>query len=119
MPKWVHCGQLTTIAHKLRIVNFEKELQAVKLFYQYSQLQRNTTSTDGEVKKVVKELGYLALAVTLAGIYVGRGPLETNVKNYLSEHQWQRRQLLGKNPKKWTYQCSESVLTTWQMSYKC
>jgi hypothetical protein len=49
-----------------------EEAQAAKLFYRYSQLRRQDQDVEHtEVKTIVKELGYLALAVTLAGTYVG------------------------------------------------
>src|SRR5437667_6616612 len=47
---------------------------AAELFYRYSQVRRDDQDVEYEVKTIVKELGYLALAVTLAATYVGRTP---------------------------------------------
>lgn len=97
-----------------------EEAQAAELFYRYSQLRRNNQDVENEeVKAIIKELGYLALAVTLTGTYVGQTPrLQSNIKAYLPEYQLRRRELLKRNPEKLVHQYSESVLTTWETSYQ-
>jgi tetratricopeptide (TPR) repeat protein len=94
-----------------------EEAEAVQLFCGYSRLRQNDQIT--EVKAIVKELGYLALAVTLASTYVGRTPrLQSDIKAYLPEYRQRRRQLLERKPERLIHQYSESVLTTWETSYQ-
>jgi tetratricopeptide (TPR) repeat protein len=97
-----------------------EEAEATELFYQYAQLRRNNQEAEHkEVKAIIKELGYLALAVTLAGTYVGQSPrLQSDIKAYLPEYRSRRRELLKRNPEQLIHQYSESVLTTWETSYQ-
>jgi nucleoside phosphorylase/tetratricopeptide (TPR) repeat protein len=96
-----------------------EEAQAAELFYRYSQLQRDNHSIEDEIKAIVKELGHLALAVTLAATYVGRTPrLQSNIKIYLPEYRRRRHELLSRKPERLIHQYSESVLTTWETSYQ-
>jgi tetratricopeptide (TPR) repeat protein len=92
--------------------------QAAELFQKYSKVSRDSVGVEDEVLAVVKELGYLALAVTLAATYVGSTPrLQSNIKAYLPEYRQRRRDLLRRKPKSLVHQYSESVLTTWETSY--
>ncbi|KAI9773490.1 MAG: Kinesin light chain 3, partial [Geoglossum umbratile] len=95
-----------------------EEAQAAELFYRYSRLQRDDRGVEDEIKAIVKELGHLALAVTLAATYVGRTPrLQSNIKAYLPEYRRRRHELLSRKPESLIHQYSESVLTTWETSY--
>jgi tetratricopeptide (TPR) repeat protein len=95
------------------------EAQAVELFYRYSQLQRNNLDIEAEMKAIVKELGYLALAITLAATYVGRTRrLQSDIKAYLPEYKQRRRELLDRKPESLIHQYTSSVLTTWETSYQ-
>ena len=70
------------------------------------------------VNKIVKELGCLALAVTLAGSYVREDPeLSSNLGLYLPEFQQRRAQLLSQKPHRLVHQYGKSVLSTWEISY--
>jgi hypothetical protein len=63
------------------------DAQAAKLFYRYSRLPRNNLATGDNVKAIVKELRYLALAVTLTATYVGTTPrLQSNIAAYLPKY---------------------------------
>ncbi|KAJ4286494.1 hypothetical protein N0V90_013194 [Kalmusia sp. IMI 367209] len=96
-----------------------EEGQAVELFRRYSQLSQSNADTEDEIKAIVKELGYLALAITLAATYVGRTRrLQSDIKGYLPEYKERRRELLSRKPESLIHQYSESVLTTWETSYK-
>ena len=101
-----------------------EEAQAAELFHRYSQLPRRDGDGDDadiqdEVRAVVRELGCLALAVTLAATYVGSTPrLQSNIKAYLPEYRQRRRELLRRKPESLVHQYSESVLTTWETSYQ-
>jgi tetratricopeptide (TPR) repeat protein len=95
------------------------EVQATELFYRYSQLPRDDAGIRDEVKAIVRELGCLALAVTLAGSYVGTTQrLQSHVKGYLVEYRQRRRELLKRKPERLVHQYSESVLTTWETSHR-
>ncbi|KAI9686760.1 MAG: Kinesin light chain 3 [Bathelium mastoideum] len=94
------------------------ERQAVNLFCKCSELHDDDGNIK-EVKSIVKELGYLALAITLAGTYVGTTRhLQSNIKGYLPEYRQRRRELLKRRPETLIHQYSESVLTTWETSYQ-
>jgi tetratricopeptide (TPR) repeat protein len=96
-----------------------KEAQAAELFYRYSQLPRDEAGTRDEIAVIVRELGCLALAVTLAAAYVGTTPrLQSNVRAYLPEYRQRRRELLERKPEMLVHQYNESVLTTWETSYQ-
>lgn len=95
------------------------EDQAVQLFYTLSTLKDQSQGTNDEVKLIVKELGWFALAITLAGTYVAQTPrLLTSIKQYLPEFGNRRRELLSQKPTKLIHQYSESVLTTWETSFR-
>jgi hypothetical protein len=92
--------------------------QAAELFQKYAGMHHNGVSTEDEVLCIVKELGCLALAVTLAATYVGSTPrLQSNIKAYLPEYKQRRQTLLQRKPQSLVHQYSESVLTTWETSY--
>jgi tetratricopeptide (TPR) repeat protein len=92
--------------------------QAVKLFQKYARLSHHDATTGDEVLCIVKELGCLALAVTLAATYVGSTPrLQGNIKAYLPEYRQRRWEVLRRKPVSLVHQYSESVLTTWETSY--
>ena len=95
-----------------------EEAQAIELFYRCSELHRDNESVE-EVEAIVKELGYLALAITLAGTYIGTTHrLRSDIKKYLPEYRQRRRQLLDRPPDSAVHQYSKSVLTTWETSYQ-
>jgi hypothetical protein len=53
----------------------------------YSRLQHDDDNIESEVKSIVKKLGYLALAVSIASTYVSRTPrLQSDIKAYLPEY---------------------------------
>jgi hypothetical protein len=89
--------------------------EAVELFCRCSKLQR---PQEQEVLAIVKELGCLALAISLAGAYVAATPrLKADIRQYLPEYQERRKILLSQKPKRHIHQYRESVLTTWESSF--
>ena len=95
------------------------EPQAIDLFYQCSGVRKHDPEIEDGVRQIVQELGCLALAVNLAGTYVAETPrLRANVKGYLSEYIQRRQELLNRKPRKLIHQYSESVLTTWETSFR-
>jgi hypothetical protein len=63
------------------------ESQAVELFFKLFTLSGLFSEIENEVKRIVKKLGYLALAITFAGTYVAQTPrLMFNIRQYLSEY---------------------------------
>ncbi|RDW89219.1 hypothetical protein BP6252_01251 [Coleophoma cylindrospora] len=67
---------------------------------------------------IVKELGHLALAISLAGAYISATPrLKKDIHGYLPEYHERRKELLSRKPTKLIDQYGESVLTTWESSF--
>ena len=67
----------------------------------------------------MKELGHLALAITLAGSYVTATPrLQADITDYLPEFRARRKELLAQQPKWLVHQYGESVLTTWETTFQ-
>jgi tetratricopeptide (TPR) repeat protein len=92
--------------------------EAVALFRKHAQLRCEGPGVDDEVSRIVNELGFLALAIALAGSYVGAMPqLRSNLHLYLPEYRAQRRRLLDNKPKKHIHRYGESVLSTWETSF--
>jgi hypothetical protein len=84
--------------------------EAVALFHKHAQLRCEGSDVDGEVSRIADELGFLALAIALAGSYVGAMPrLRSNVYLYLPEYRAQRRTLLDVKAKKYIPRYGESV----------
>lgn len=82
--------------------------QAAALFCKYAKLNH-----EAEVRKIVKELGYLALAITLAGSYVAKTPrLSSDLRQHLTEYRERRKWLLAVKATKHVHQYGESVLST-------
>jgi tetratricopeptide (TPR) repeat protein len=96
-----------------------EKAQAIDLFYALSELKDRSQHTHDEITLIVEELGLFALAVTLAGTYVAQTPrLLGDIKQYLPEYRKRRRKLLSQKPKRLVHQYGESVLTTWEASFK-
>jgi tetratricopeptide (TPR) repeat protein len=91
--------------------------EAAELFIRCAKLKTNSQAGI-EVEIIVKELGYLALAITLAGSYVSMTPrLSSDLKEFLPEYRQRRKALLGQKPKRLIHQYGESVLGTWEISF--
>jgi hypothetical protein len=66
----------------------------------------------------MKELGYLALAITLAGSYIATTPrLSSDLQQYLPKYCDRRKQLLGVKATKHVHRYVESVLSMWETSF--
>ena len=91
--------------------------EAAELFIRCAKL-KNDSQAGIEVELIVKELGYLALAITLAGSYVSMTPrLSSDLKQFLPEYRQRRKALLSQKPKRLIHQYGESVLGTWEISF--
>jgi tetratricopeptide (TPR) repeat protein len=91
--------------------------EAAELFIRCAKLT-NDSQAGTEVELIVKELGYLALAITLAGSYVSMTPrLSSDLKQFLPEYRRRRKALLSQKPKRLIHQYGESVLGTWEISF--
>ena len=67
---------------------------------------------------IVQELGYLVLAITLAGSFIVATPrLRSDIRLYLREYRERRKQLLGMKAKKLIHRYGESVPSTWETSF--
>ena len=61
--------------------------EAVELFQRYAKIKEQGQDIATEVAQIVKELGHLALAITLAGSYVSVTPrLSSDIGRYLREY---------------------------------
>ncbi|KAK3176512.1 hypothetical protein OEA41_007835 [Lepraria neglecta] len=93
--------------------------EAVELFQRYAKIKEKGQDIATEVAQIVKELGYLALAITLAGSYVSVTPrLSSDIRRYLPEYRQRRKELLRQRAKRYIHQYRESVLSTWEVSFE-
>jgi hypothetical protein len=92
--------------------------EVAALFRKHARLRCEGPDVDDQVSLIVNELGFLALAISLAGSYVGAMPqLRSNLHLYLPEYRVQRRTLLDNKAKKHVHRYGESVLSTWETSF--
>ncbi|RKK21427.1 hypothetical protein BFJ67_g17279 [Fusarium oxysporum f. sp. cepae] len=95
-----------------------EESQSVELFLTCAEIQLARENVVAETKLIVHELGYLALAVSMAGKYVSQTPrLSSNLSAYLDEFRSRRRDLLSETPDKLVARYHHSVMTVWETSY--
>ena len=93
--------------------------EAIELFQRYAKIKEKGQDIATEAAQIVKELGYLALAITLAGSYVSVTPrLSSNICRYLPEYRQRRKELLQQRAKRYIHQYGESVLSTWEVSFE-
>jgi hypothetical protein len=84
----------------------------VDLFFRYTEIPRTEEKTEAEVKAIMKELGCLALAITIAGTYIAQTPrLLSNLSAYLKDYCQQWQELLDKQPDELIHKYSYSVMT--------
>ena len=77
-----------------------------------------TNQHDHHIYEIVKELGFFALAISLAGYYIKQTPwLYSDLTRYLPQYRQQRREILGEKPLQAVHHYRESVLTTWETSF--
>ncbi|KNB17003.1 hypothetical protein FOXG_14990 [Fusarium oxysporum f. sp. lycopersici 4287] len=95
-----------------------EESQSVELFLTCAEIQSARENVVAEAKLIVHELGYLALAVSMAGKYVSQTPrLSSNLSAYLDEFRHRRRDLLSETPDELVARYHHSVMTVWETSY--
>ncbi len=93
--------------------------EATELFRRYAKLTEEGPDIIKEVDRIVRELGYLALAITLAGSYVSvTARLSSDIRRYLPEYRQRRKELLRRRAKQHIHQYGESVLSTWEASFE-
>ncbi len=93
--------------------------EARELFRGYAKLTEEGLDVIREVDEIVRELGYLALAITLAGSYVSvTARLSSDIGRYLPEYRQRRKELLRRRAKRHIHQYGESVLSTWEASFE-
>jgi tetratricopeptide (TPR) repeat protein len=93
--------------------------EAAELFRKCAKLGDTRRDSEIEVQLIVKELGNLALAITLAGAYVSATPrLSSDIPQYLPEYRQRRKELLSVKAKKHIDRYGESVLSTWETSFR-
>jgi tetratricopeptide (TPR) repeat protein len=95
-----------------------EEAQAIELFVRCSQIANIPQEKEEHIRIIVKELGYLALAITLAGSYVSQKPrLSSHLPYFLEEFHQERKRLLRIKPTKIIHQYQHSMITAWEISY--
>ena len=106
------------------------ENEAIQLFRRYVKPCINDTrakqeipmedkQANQEVSRIVDELGYLALAITIAGSYISVTPrLASDISLYLPEYHEQRKRLLSRKAIANIHSYKESVLGTWEASFE-
>ncbi|KAH7230968.1 hypothetical protein BKA59DRAFT_321505 [Fusarium tricinctum] len=95
-----------------------EESQSVDLFLTCAGIQPAREGVVAETKLIVHELGYLALAVSMAGKYVSQTPrLSSNLSVYLDEFRHRRKDLLSETPDELVAMYHHSVMTVWEASY--
>jgi hypothetical protein len=92
--------------------------EAIELFIRSAKISQLPVATTAEIKLIMEELGFLALAISLAGSYVSVTPrLRSNIRLYLPEYRERRKQLLAQKPKRLVHRYGENVLTTWETTF--
>ena len=93
------------------------EEEATDIFFNCANIKGPKVDQRNEAKLIVDELGYLALAISLAGAYVRQKPrLSSNLPLFLKEYRQQRKKLLdSKAPA--TQQYAKNIMTAWEMTY--
>ena len=93
--------------------------EAAELFQRSAKMTKARPEERREIDRAVKELGNLALAITLAGSYVSvTSRLSSNIGRYLPEYRQRRKELLQRRPKQHVHRYGESVLSTWEASFE-
>ena len=93
--------------------------EAIELFQRCAKIKEEGQDIITEVARIVKELGYLALAITLAGSYISVTPrLSSDIWRYLPEYRQRRKELLCQRAKQHIHHYGESVLSTWEASFE-
>ena len=93
--------------------------EATELFQRMAKMREIGSEAIEEIVRIVKELGCLALAITLAGSYVSVTPrLSSDIRRYLPEYRQRRKELLQRRPKQHVHRYGASVLSTWESSFE-
>ncbi|KAL9628998.1 MAG: hypothetical protein Q9164_007065, partial [Protoblastenia rupestris] len=93
--------------------------EATELFQRAAKMKEVKLEVKEEIERIGEELGYLALAITLAGSYVSMTPrLQSDIKRYLPEYRQRRKELLQRQPEQHVHRYKESVLSTWETSFE-
>ncbi|KAK4065015.1 hypothetical protein Purlil1_14075 [Purpureocillium lilacinum] len=88
--------------------------QAVELFHKSSRIPQDDATVKDEVITIVRELGCIALAVSIAGTQIGRSPwLQSKVTAYLPDSD-DFGNLLHQKPEPLVHQYDTSVHSVWQ-----
>lgn len=92
--------------------------EAVDLFFRCAKIQGSPSEEEAQAMLIVKELGYLALAIAGAGSYISQTPrLSSDLPRYLQEYRQQEHRLLQELPQELVDMYGHSVMTVWETSY--
>ena len=84
--------------------------EAIELFQRCAKTKERGQDIVTEVAQIVKELGHVALAITLAGSYVSEtARLSFDIRRYLPEYRKRRKEVLHRRAKQHIRQYGETV----------
>ncbi len=116
VKRWFHGREDMTTLDAMEVADMEP-LEAVELFQRCAKIKEKGQDIATEVAQIVKELGHLALAITLAGSYVSETPrLSSDIGRYLPEYRQRQKELRRRRAKRHIHQYGESFLSTWEDS---
>lgn len=83
--------------------------KATKLFQRSVKMMKSEPDETREIETIVRELGHLALAITLVGSYISVTPLlSSDTKIYLPEYRIRRKELLQRRAKQYVNRYGEA-----------
>ena len=93
----------TTALDTVEVAEMEPP-EAIELFQRYAKIKDKGQDIATEAAQIVKELGYLALAITLAGLYISViARLLSDIRRYLPKYQLRRKELLRQRAIRYIY----------------
>ena len=93
--------------------------EARELFLPTAKMTATGLEGRSEIGRIVKELGYLALAITLVGSYVSAAPcLLSDIGKHLPKYWERRKEPLQRRPRQCVHRYGASVLSTWECSFE-
>ncbi|CAH0004296.1 unnamed protein product [Clonostachys byssicola] len=97
-------------------IDILQEEDAISAFFKSAGKEEPSADDRANAKQIVKVLGYLPLAISLAGSYVGQTPrIFSDLSLYLEEYKHRKTELWKR--KDIHHHSNHSVMTVWETSY--
>ncbi|KAI9869902.1 MAG: hypothetical protein M1830_004948, partial [Pleopsidium flavum] len=112
-----------SLGHTITVTSM-LESEALELLYCRSRYE-TSEANDAEGKRIVRRLGYLALAIDQAGAYISARTMD--FQSFMDHYNNRRKEVLNETPDLWDYrrrkneteaEQSLSVATTWELSFE-